>query len=82
MVSEHLPAIMQSGCFLSYRLHKLIGLGHTDEPTYSLQFLVKDKNRLQKYQEAYEIDHNQHLYEHFRDKVVEFRTTMVVVDEG
>lgn len=82
MTKNYLPGIMDTGCFLSYRLHKLIGLPGSDEPTYSVQLLAKNKNMLDRYQREHERNHEQLLSRHFKEKFVEFRTTMVVVDES
>ncbi len=82
MKKSYLPSVMDTGYFLSYRLHKLIGLPGSDEPTYSVQLLAKNKTMLERYQKEYESGHNQLLARHFKDKLVEFRTTMVVIDEG
>lgn len=82
MTKNYLPRLMDTGCFLSYRLHKLIGLPDSDEPTYSVQLLAENKTMLERYQKEYESDHNQLLAQYFKDKLVEFRTIMMVVEEG
>ena len=82
MTKQYLPKLMETGCFLSYKLHKLIGLPSTDDPTYSVQLVADDKSQLQLYQSKYEGEHINLLNNRFKNKLVEFRTTMVVVDEG
>ena len=82
MTREYLPKLMDTGCFLSYRLHKMIGLPNSDEPTYNVQLLVENKSMLNQYQQKYESDHNQFLHRQFKNKLVEFRSTMAVVEEG
>lgn len=73
---------MGTGCFLSYRLHKLIGLPGKDDPTYSLQLLTNGKSELEKYQSEFETDFIAYLNKNFKNKYVDFRTTMVVIDES
>ena len=82
MKKKYLPMLMDTGCFLGYRLHKLIGLPDSDDPTYSVQFLVDNKSKLHQYQQKYESEHDQFLHRHFKDNLVEFRTTMVIIDEN
>ncbi|MBY5957770.1 DUF4286 family protein [Membranicola marinus] len=82
MIKNYLPGIMETGCFLSYRLHKLVGLNSNEEPTYSVQLIAKNKIMLQRYQRNHESNYMRLLNHQFKEKYVEFRTTMVVVDES
>lgn len=82
MINEYLPAVMKTGCFESYRLHKLVGLPDSDEPTYSVQLVAQKKARLLEYQKRYEREHLKMVSKKYRDALVEFRTTMVVINEG
>ena len=82
MMKDHLLRIMETGCFESYRMHKLIGLSDSDDPTYSVQLLAQNKADLDRYLSLYQEEHDRLLHRNFKDKLVEFRTTMVVVAEG
>lgn len=82
MMKEHLPRLMSTGCFESYRLNKLIGLPDSEDPTYSVQLVALNRSDLLRYQNQHQEEYDRLLYQHFKDQVVEFRTTMVVVEEG
>ena len=51
MRDSHIPDVMSSGMFVSYRMSRLIGHDHADSEIYTMQYLVKDMAHLVRYQE-------------------------------
>ena len=82
MIRSYLPRLMASGCFESYRLHKLVGLPQEDAPTYAVQLMASSKKMLDQYLKIHEEEDQNLMLDQFGDKLVEFRTVMLVVDEG
>lgn len=80
--STYLPKLMESDCFREYRFHKLIGLPKQESPTYSLQLIADNKINIKRYQDQFEVDHINLTSECFKDRVLEFRTLMVIIDVG
>jgi Domain of unknown function (DUF4286) len=46
----HVPDVMSTGMFVSYRLTKMLAHEHEDMEIYAIQYLCKDLETLQKYQ--------------------------------
>ena len=82
MRETHIPDVMVTGMFISYRMSRLIGHEHTDSEIYSIQYLVKDMAHLLRYQNefapALQLQHR----ERYDGKFAAFRTVMEVVDHN
>ena len=79
MKEEHIPAVMQTGLFLSNRLCRLIDPVDRDGFTYAIQYFVKDINRIKSYKNDYEPGLNKQHQNLFGDKAVSFKTLLKVV---
>src|SRR5690349_3732289 len=78
----HIPDVMITGMFISYRMSRLIGHDHTDSEIYSIQYLVKDMAHLERYQEEFAPDLQKDHRERYEGKFAVFRTVMEVVDHN
>ena len=82
MRASHIPDVMSTGQFLSYRMAKLMGHEHTDAEIYTVQYLVKDMTHLRRYQEEFAPGLQQQTKERYDGKFAAFRTVMEVVDHN
>jgi hypothetical protein len=78
MKEIHLPAVMNSGCFLDHKMYKLI-LDEEDGATYVVQYACTDLDTLKHYQSEYGPALRLETERLFRDKYVAFRTAMELV---
>jgi len=82
MRDTHIPDVMSTGQFVSYRLNKMLGHEHTDSEIYTVQYLVKDMAHLMRYQEEFAPALQQQHRERYDGKYAVFRTVMEVVDHN
>ncbi len=82
MRAIHIPDVMKTGLFESYRMSRLLTAEEGDAPTYSIQYTLLDMNRLTTYQNQFATNLQRDHLERYGDRVLAFRTLMQVVDEG
>jgi hypothetical protein len=70
MKDQHIPDVMSTRMFLSYRMSRLLSHEHDDSEIYTIQYLAKDMAHLVRYRERYE------------GRFVAFRTVMEVIDHN
>jgi hypothetical protein len=78
MKSHHIPAVMKTGCFIEYRMLKVLGEeagGHT----YSIQYTCKAMNDYHEYEQRHAPALRAEYIEKYKDKFVNFRTLLEVV---
>ena len=82
MQEIHIPEVMATACFKSYRLLHLEGYDDEEGITYAIQYTCPN----QKLFSIYQKDHApalQKKHEHaFHGKFVAFRTILLVISEG
>jgi hypothetical protein len=82
MQNIHIPSILKTGLIIENKILRL--LNETEESsgvTYSFQFLLKDLASLEKYQREFEPAIDAELYNKFRNRFVEFRTVLEVLNK-
>lgn len=82
MRETHIPDVMSTGMFISYRISRLLDHEHTDAEIYSVQYLVKDLAHLLRYQEEFGPALQQAHRERYDGKFAVFRTVMELVDHN
>ncbi len=80
MLETHIPDVMITGMFISYRMSRLIGHDHNDAEIYTIQYLLKDLDHLTRYQQEFAPDLQRQVRERYEGKFEVFRTIMEVVD--
>jgi Domain of unknown function (DUF4286) len=82
MRATHIPDVMSTGMFLSYRLTKMLDHEHDDIEIYAIQYLCKDMAHLQ----AYQADHAEPLQAAHRNryegKYTVFRSLLEIIDHN
>lgn len=82
MREVHIPDVLMTGMFVSYRMSRLIGHEHNDSEIYSIQYLVKDMPHLLRYQEEFAPELQKKHRDRYEGKFAAFRTVMEVVDSN
>ena len=82
MRDVHIPEVMITGMFVSYRMSRLLGHEHTDSEIYTMQYLVKDMPHLLRYQEEFAQALQKQTRERYEGKYAAFRTVMELVDHN
>lgn len=76
----HIPDVMATGMFHTYRLSRLIGHEHTDAEIYTIQYLVSDIEHLRQYQDAFAPALQAAHTAKFEGRFGAFRTIMEVIE--
>jgi Domain of unknown function (DUF4286) len=82
MQESHIPDVMMTGMFVSYRFCKMLGHEHDDAEIYSVQYLVKDMVHLRRYMDDFAPNLQRQTKERFGEKYVVFRSVMEVIDHN
>ena len=82
MLEEHIPDVMMTNMFISYRMSRLISHEHTDSEIYTVQYLVKDMAHLIHYQQEFAPELQRKHRERYEGKSVAFRTVMELIDHN
>ena len=53
MRTQHIPDVMMTNLFISYRMSRLIDHEHADSEIYTIQYLVKDMAHLLRYHQEF-----------------------------
>jgi hypothetical protein len=76
----HIPEVMATGVFRSYRLSRLIGHEHTDSEIYTIQYLAPDITSLRRYQDTFAPALQAAHTAKFEGRFGAFRTIMEVIE--
>ena len=76
---EHIPEIMATGKFDSYKFFRLLKQDETDGPTYIVQYFTATKERYEQYINLHAPQLRQKAHDKWGNKFVGFRTLMETV---
>ena len=79
LLEEHIPDIMNTGCFYEYRLVRLLEVDDSEGPTYAIQYHARSKSDYNRYMEMHAADMRKKSFEKWGEKFIAFRTLMEVV---
>jgi hypothetical protein len=80
MKKIHIPEVMNTLLFTEARFTKVLGEDEVDGKTYSIQYLCKDLETFNKYQDNYAKSLQQKTQDLYNGKYFAFRTLLEVVD--
>lgn len=78
----HIPHVMATGSFLSYRINRVLSLEDEDSTTFAFQYLCEDMAALHHYQVYHAPGLQKEHMDRYKDQFVAFRTVMEIVEEG
>ncbi len=81
MRDTHIPEVMATGMFVSYRMCRLLGHEHEDSEIYSMQYLVPDMAQLRRYMDEFAPTLQRRHQERYDGKYAAFRTVMELLAE-
>lgn len=76
---EHIPSIMQTGCFQSSKIVRLLEVDDSEGPTYAIQYSAESKADYNRYITVHSAAMQKRSYEKWGDRFIAFRSVMQVV---
>ena len=76
---EHIPDVMNTGCFTDSSVMRLLEVDDTEGPTYAVQFKAVSKADYNRYIELHASALRQTSYDAWGDQFLAFRSVMQVV---
>lgn len=76
---EHIPEILQTGCFSSSKIVRLLEVDDSEGPTYAVQYGAESKADYNRYITNHAPLMQQKSYERWGDRFIAFRSVMQVV---
>ncbi len=82
MSETHIPDVMQTGKFLSYRMSELFDEEADDGRTFAIQYVAQDMETFQDYQSHHAKTLQQDHATRYANQYVAFRTLMQILKES
>lgn len=79
MLNEHIPLIMQTNCFVDYRVVRLLEVDDTEGPTYAVQYFADSKADYNRYMAIHSSKLQKLSFEKWADRFIAFKSVMEVV---
>ena len=76
---EHIPEIIETGCFTSTSILQLLEIDDTEGPTFAVQYKAESKGLYNQYTEKFAGSMRQKSFDKWGDKVIAFRSLMQVI---
>lgn len=76
---EHIPEIIETGCFTSTSILQLLETDDTEGPTFAVQYKAESKGLYNQYMENFAGTMRQRSFDKWGDKVIAFRSLMQVI---
>jgi len=77
---EHIPDVINTGCFTHAVILRLMEVDDTEGPTYAVQYFAESKGLYNNYIENHAAVMRQKGYEKWGDQFIAFRSVMQVVN--
>ena len=77
---EHIPEVINTGCFTKATVLQLLEVDDTEGPTYAIQYQAESKALYNQYIEKFAGILRQKSYDKWGDKFIAFRSLMRVVN--
>ncbi|MFN4079919.1 MAG: DUF4286 family protein [Saprospiraceae bacterium] len=82
MKETHIPDVMSTGMFVSYRLSRLLHHEHDESEIYSVQYLCRSMADLMRYNQEFAPELQKAHQTRYEGRFVAFRTLMEVEDHN
>ncbi len=80
MKEEHLPAMLETGCFMKAQLVRILEVDDEEGPTYAAQFYAVDKDQYDRYIGEFATGMRAVSMNKWGDMFVAFRSVMEIVN--
>lgn len=81
LLEEHIPAIMQTGCFTTHRVVQLLETDDSEGPTYAIQYHANSISDYQRYIDEHAAHFRQDSIGKWGDRFIAFRSIMQVIHQ-
>jgi Domain of unknown function (DUF4286) len=82
MQSQHIRAVMETGCFVSYRFTKVVGDDENPGATYNVQYILPSHAHFDLYKREFGPGLQADTQKNFGGSYESFRTLLELVGEG
>ena len=79
LLEQHIPEIMQTGCFTEYKVVRLLDIDDSEGPTYAIQYLADSKADYNRYIEMHAPAMRKKSTDEWGDRFIAFRSVMQVI---
>jgi hypothetical protein len=79
LLQEHIPDIMNTGCFTSHKVVRLLEVDESEGPTYAIQYSADSKADYNRYIQLHAVGMRQKSIDKWGDGFIAFRSVMQVV---
>ena len=79
MVNEHIPEIMHTGCFIDFKIVRLLETDDSEGPTYAVQYHALSKADYNRYIELHAPEMRKKSFAKWGEQFIAFRSLMEVV---
>ncbi len=79
MINEHIPEVMNTGCFIGHRILRLLETNETDGPTYAIQYHAASKADYNRYISLHAEALRKKGFDKWGNQFIAFRSVMEVV---
>ena len=80
MKEIHTPEVVNTGCFTTVTILRLLDIDETEGPTYAVQYMAESKALYNRYIEKYAPTFRQELFDKWGNNFIAFRSLMQVVN--
>ena len=77
---EHIPEVIETGCFTRATVLKLLEVDETDGPTFAIQYFAESKALYNQYIEKFAPLMREKSFEKWGNRFIAFRSVMQVVN--
>lgn len=79
--TEHIPEIMNTGCFTNYKIVRLLEVDESDGPTYAIQYSAATKDDYDTYVDLHSSEFIKKSFDRWGEQFIAFRSVMEVVQQ-
>jgi hypothetical protein len=79
MLNEHIPQMMDTGCFTHYRVARLLEVDDSEGPTYAVQYHSASMEMYHRYIDEHATKMRSRSFEKWGDGFIAFRSVLQVV---
>ncbi len=76
LFDEHIPDVLQTGCFSSHKVVRLLEVDDTEGPTYAIQYSAGSKADYNRYIQLYAPEMRQRSNDKWGNRFIAFRSVM------
>lgn len=80
MQEEHIPGMMQTGCFSGHKVVRLLEVDDSEGPTYAVQYHASSKADYNRYIQIHAAGMRDQSFQRWGNRFMAFRSVMQVIE--